>query len=265
MMPRSYRVCPASSAFPGVSHESSLRLVLQMGDPWFGNFDLSHMQLCPQHTSSVSEQKMDALRSLSPKTLFRLHASVRVSGAGEHRIWDASNAHMPESAPYWRRVKELTLHGGSGVYSLHAGRCENANLAQVRVNVLRLQDEFGFPVALEGLYPESGKWLLSDWDDYAWLLGSDLFFALDLSHLNIVVRRTKRRESELVRELLSSDKCLEVHVSGNDGTRDEHSVLKSTPWWDELLGFVNSDAVIFNESTVMTPKQAALFLQGEKG
>lgn len=260
-----YAVCPASSAFPGVSHESSLKLVMRMGDPWFGPFDMRHMQLCPQHTSLVSEEKIDALAQMSPQTLFRLHASVRVTGAGEHRIWDASNAHVSESAPYWRRVKELTRHSGAGVYSLHAGRSENADLAQVRTNVLRLQDEFGFPVALEGLYPESGKWLLADWDDYEWLLGSDLCFALDLSHLNIVARRCKRQESELVRELLSSDRCLEVHVSGNNGIRDEHSILTAAPWWESLMVNIHPNAAIFNESTVLTPKQAALLLHGKRG
>ena len=52
-----------------------------------------------------------------------------------------------------------------------------------------------------------------------------------------------------MRELLASPKCLEVHVSGNDGSADQHHALDvdAVPWWWSLLAEVNSEAVFFSE------------------
>lgn len=251
------RFCPASSAFPGSRHWEAVELAKKVPDPYLGSFDMAHMQLCPQHPSKVSEELIDRCQDISPNTTFRLHASVRVSGAGDHQIWDASNARDPAALDYWNRVGQLSRHSGAAVYSLHAGRTQNADLKAVRDNVLWLQDLMGFEVALEGLYPEKeGAWLLSSWDDYEWLLNrSDLFFAIDLSHLNILARSTGEINDELVRAMLSSEKCLEIHISGNNGVRDSHEVLRKGEWWFELLNDANRNAVVFNESTILSPNQ----------
>jgi hypothetical protein len=56
-------------------------------------------------------------------------------------------------------------------------------------------------------------------------------------------------EWNLLRELLASPQCIEVHLSGNDGSADQHHALDvdAVPWWWSLLACVNPDAVIFSE------------------
>lgn len=251
---RRFAVCPASGAFPGASHEQSVALATVTPDPYWGMLDLHHMQLCPQHPTALDEPMLEACQAASPGTQFRLHASVRVTGAGPHQIWDASNADRPEAAAYWRRIDELSRAAGASVYSLHAGRKANATLEAVRANVLSLADRWGRCVALEGLYPEPmDRWLLSSWADYAWLLDSGLDFALDLSHLNIVATATGVMETTLVAELIGSERCVEIHVSDNDGRRDSHAVVGSPPWWRDLLENGNSRAVIFSEAALIKP------------
>jgi hypothetical protein len=128
-------------------------------------------------------------------------------------------------------------------------------LEQVFANVRELEQRMGLVVALEGLYPdERVHWHMSHWEDYARLLEERIPFALDLSHLNIVAYRTGKVEGALVRELLSSQWCVEVHVSGNSGDSDSHLVVKGNPWWIEYLGDFNPDAVVFTEAKLLSPK-----------
>jgi hypothetical protein len=57
------------------------------------------------------------------------------------------------------------------------------------------------------------------------LLESGAHYALDLSHLHIVATASGYVEWGLLQELLASPKCLEVHLSGNDGSADQHNAL----------------------------------------
>jgi hypothetical protein len=81
------------------------------------------------------------------------------------------------------------------------------------------------------------------------LLESGAHYALDLSHLHIVATASGYVEWGLLQELLASPKCLEVHLSGNDGSADQHHALDvaSVPWWWVLLADVNPNAVLFSE------------------
>ena len=108
---------------------------------------------------------------------------------------------------------------------------------------------FGCRVAVEGHYPTRGDvFHIATWAEYAALHESGVDFALDLSHLNIVASHSGVIETNLVREMLASEHCLEVHVSGNDGTRDQHARLTREPWWLSLLGDVHPDAIVFCEA-----------------
>jgi hypothetical protein len=89
--------------------------------------------------------------------------------------------------------------------------------------------------------------LLSTWADYEWLLGSDLHYAIDLSHLAIVARHERREDVSLARELVSNERAIEVHVSDNDGRADRHTTLVRHPWWWPVLDDVHPAAVIFSE------------------
>jgi hypothetical protein len=74
-------------------------------------------------------------------------------------------------------------------------------------------------------------------DDYRWLLHSGLMMAIDVSHLNIVRTREGGLDQELIDELLISDRCLEVHISHNNGIADAHLPLPVEPpwWWSSLV------------------------------
>lgn len=105
-------------------------------------------------------------------------------------------------------------------------------------------------MGIEGHYPLAGDpFLLSSWAEYAELLESKAYYALDMSHLNIVARQSKQIEKGLVAELLNCDRCLEIHVSGNNGERDSHRKLIGRPWWWSLMEkHAYPEAVIFSES-----------------
>lgn len=249
------KMCPASAVAPGMAHDESIRYAKDHMDPFWGKLDLSHAQLCPQHPTPLSEELIDACRAVSPETAFRLHASVRVTDAGPHAIWDASNAHNPAARAYWRRVGELSAYAGASVYSLHSGRRRNSGLEGMYSNVRALEDLLQMRVAVEGLYPDDNDtWLVSSWGEYAWLLDSGLDFAVDLSHLNILSHRLGQVQFGLLEEMLSSEKCLEIHVSGNDGQDDSHHVLKSDPWWLSYLRNAHREAVFFTEGCMKKPK-----------
>lgn len=47
--------------------------------------------------------------------------------------------------------------------------------------------------------------------------------------------------------MLACDRCIEVHVSDNDGSGDWHQVCQATPWWAPLLSHINNQAVVFSE------------------
>jgi hypothetical protein len=72
-------------------------------------------------------------------------------------------------------------------------------------------------------------------------------YALDLSHLHILATRTGRRETTLVAEMLACERCIEVHVSDNDGQGDWHQVCAEPPWWHPLLPHIHPHAVVFSE------------------
>lgn len=115
-------------------------------------------------------------------------------------------------------------------------------------NARRCADLFDCPVGVEGHYPTAGDtWLLASWDEYRTLFDSGVPYALDLSHLHIVANHSGRREDTLVAEMLASDRCLEIHVSDNDGRADRHAVCVEPPWWFALLRHAHGEAVIFSE------------------
>lgn len=215
-------------------------------EPLWGDLRRDHIQICPQNAGVFDEQVYDTVRRLLPNSRFRLHANVRVRSQIARSAASAFNDH---TRPYFEKLASLSKMIDAPAYSLHAGRrAECQGLAQLAENVRALEDLFDCPVAVEGHYPEGkNMWLISSWTEYAWLLASGLKYALDLSHLNIVARRSRSTERQLVNELLGSDKCIEVHVSGNDGVRDRHDVLDTAQWWSLSLKNTNPNAVFFTE------------------
>lgn len=242
----------ATACLPGKKHYDAVAAIHGgIEEPMLGRLGHADIQLCPQHPTRIDDALVDKLLSDFPETRFRLHASVRLRGEFEH-IDEKNRRIIPDAANVgnWRWFQEaarLSRKLGAPAYTVHAGRRENASLEVMADNVRRMVDLFGCRVGVEGLYPERDTWLIQDWEEYAWLLGSGLDYALDLSHLNIVARKTGTWEEGLVKEMLSSDHCIEVHLSNNDGLNDRHMKLEDAPHWWNWMDSIHADAVVFSE------------------
>lgn len=244
----------ATACFPGVRFgEAVRRLVDGVEEPLLGRLGTAHVQLCPQNFGVLDEAAVERLRGDFPAVRFRLHANVRVL----RQVYRFSASDFSQdTAFYFRRLAEISRALEAEAYTLHAGR-RHCTLGELRCKVQALEDLFGMPVGVEGHYPAPrNRWLLSDWDEYRWLLESGLRFVADLSHLHIVACATGRREERLVEELLACDRCIEIHVSANDGRRDLHRPMDRQPWWWPLLERRNPKAVVFSEGNhlAITPR-----------
>lgn len=215
-------------------------------DPVLGLIDTSHFQLCPQNYGVITEDLAKDLVSRFPDVAFRLHAKARVL---QHtRGDDASGYHLQDHHDFFEALGRIgNVLGGHG-YTLHAGKRAGCDLEQLRSNILAMEDAYGMPVGVEGLYPDQKMdYLINCWEEYAWLLTAGIRYAVDLSHLNILARQSGRNEVALVKELLANERCMEVHVSGNDGLHDSHQLVTGEPWWLQLVGDCHSNAIMFYE------------------
>ena len=238
------------ACFPGLRHEVAAKVAHEgvmsgsLFEPGVGRLVCEHVQLVPQNMGCLTEDTALGLKELYPSTRFRLHANVRV--LRQHVLADLSN--FDDYGEWFAHAARVNTLLGSHGYSAHSGRRREATMGQVLENTRRAADLFGCPVSIEGQYPShNDDYLVSSWEEYRQVLDSGVPFALDLSHLNIVAHRSRRREDSLVREMLASSACLEVHVSDNDGRGDQHRTCEQMPWWSALLESINPDAVIFSE------------------
>lgn len=239
------KACVSLASWPGLSAGAAMALARSAADPLFGSLSLDRVQLVPQSMGVLTCEVAQALRAGYPDTQFRLHANVRVlpqhrpadlAGFDEHRDW------FVQAAAVSRLLR-------APAYTAHAGRRRQSSLTAVFDNLHRVADLFGCTVGVEGLYPSPREdWLLSTWLEYRALLEAGVPFALDLSHLHILATRSRTVETNLVRELLASEHCIEVHVSHNDGLSDLHRVCPaSPPWWFDHLLASKTRAVVFSE------------------
>lgn len=233
------------ACWPGLRHEAAAALLHEpVEEPLFGRLSTEHVQLVPQSLGCLNEALAEALRTAHPGTRFRLHANVQVlprrrlanlSGFALHADWFAQAARISQGLE-------------APAYTAHAGHRTEADLARVLDHVRRCADLFGCPVGVEGHYPSaSNVWLVSNWAEYRAVFESGVPYALDLSHLHILTTRTGRSETTLVAEMLACERCIEVHVSDNDGRGDWHRVCVEPPWWHPLLPHIHPSAVIFSE------------------
>jgi hypothetical protein len=226
-------------------------------DPLIGALSTAKLQLCPQNRGRIDSEMVRALRLNHPEIEWRLHANVQVDN--QARIVDLCD--WRDELYWFAQVSHLSSLLSAPAYTAHAGRRGKSSLTDVLRYTLEAEQLFGIPVGIEGHYPTKHDiWLLSTWQEYQQLLESGVHYALDLSHLHIVATASGRIEWGLVRELLASPKCLEVHLSGNDGSADQHHALglEGVPWWWSLLTEVNPDAVLFSEGRQNTVSSIAL-------
>lgn len=213
----------------------------------FGVLSTAHCQLCPQNFGELGDEVVDELLTRFSATQFRLHANVRVPGHG--RAFDAST--QGETAcRYFKEVARVSARLGASAYTLHAGERSRSTLDDAIRFAAQLEDLFGHRVGIEGMYPEAGrKWLVDSWDEYRLLMDSGAAYCLDLSHLHILSVRSRTRDMGLVRDLLAHPNAIEVHLSANCGTSDDHVPMRGlpTPWWAAALNALNDGAVMFSE------------------
>lgn len=236
----------ASALFSGFRHFEAVSEIYAGVEEGYGPLSTAHIQLCPQHHGIVDERLIARLKNSFPDTQFRLHANVRTER--KHLPYDASSG--PVARDYFVRLGELSRLLGAPAYTLHAGRAAQSSLNQAFDQARALTDQWQIPVGIEGLYPnKSNGWLLSSWADYARLLTEDVFYAIDMSHLNIVARSGGIAELGLARELVANPRCIEVHISDNDGSSDAHRIIEDPDvlWWWSALADVNEGAQIFSE------------------
>lgn len=244
----------ASAVAPATTHKRAMEHITQgLKDDVLGPIEYDKIQLCPQHAGYISDSLIDFLLEKYPHTEFRLHASPKLRNIAAKIVY-VSNAR--ENDDYINESLRINERLSAGGYSLHAGEREHCTIEQMVKNLSEIQAKTNIPVAVEGLYPSaSNKWLMSDWHEYEYVAEKGCKYALDLSHLNIVARRHGQNDT-LVKSLLKSDQCIEIHVSGNDGRADSHKPLDKDkdPWWLEMLRQNDSKAVIFYEGVLIDPR-----------
>ena len=239
----------SAACFPGYTPEDAMKaLSAGVEEPLMGLLAVDQVQLCPQNHGVLTGERLERLCQAYPDTRFRLHANCRVA-SGQPR-WTAADV-GPASQAYFRELGRLSRVLGAEAYTLHAGRRESSSLAGLQRKLSQLEQWMELPVGVEGMYPAPGaKWLVDTSKEYRWLLASGVKYAVDLSHLNIVARREGGLVDGLVADLLESPRCIEVHVSANDGRRDSHQVPVKPPWWQAMLARAvaeNPRLVIFSE------------------
>lgn len=236
------------SSFPTRNPFVAMESARCASDPVLGPIGSTHVQICPQNgPMKIDEETIEALREKHPETTFRLHANARL--LDRPIPFDFGNL---DSHPEYRQALVRMLRFMGVPCSLHAAGGKNPPSGMKQIGrCLALEDEAGVPVAIEGLYPQAST-VFSSWEDYELFLNHDVRFALDLSHLNIVRNVTGIAPDGLVQALVASPNCIEVHLSGNDGSRDFHGILDEDVWWLPILDQVNPESVIFYEGRQRT-------------
>ena len=245
----------ASAVAPVSPHRRSMELIAQgLTDAVFGKIHIDQVQICPQHAGYIGDDLVEHLLETYPQTEFRLHASPKLKGQ-TRKIVHVSNA--AENMDYFRRADEVNVRFGARGYSIHAGKRSECSFDRMLEQLDMIQQCSSTPIAIEGLYPtKKDLWLMATWEEYEAVAERGFSYALDLSHLNIVAESQGRNDA-LVSHLLSSSQCMEVHVSANDGRADSHRPMEALqlPWWMNLLGSANPDAIIFYEGVLVDPAE----------
>ena len=205
------------------------------------------IQLVPQMKGVVDEKIIDELRVKYPGMEIRLHANVRVFE--RHLITNLSSSRIYRE--YYRRLGEINSYLGRTTYTLHAGMRAEISWPRLLDQAKKLADAWECVVGIEGHYPtKNGVFWVSTWAEYQLLFESGAHYVVDFSHLNIVATKENRYDVKMLEEAVSNPRCVEVHVSDNDGTSDQHKPLLREPWWYPAIHHVHKNAAIFTESKV---------------
>lgn len=251
------KIYATTAQLPGFSFLFALeKITIGLIEPYWGVLSHEHVQLCPQTSGVLTPQMCEKVRSLYPQTTLRLHANARV--LNHHVLWDVST-YNTETHFYYKACVDRMLRLGASIFSVHAGYKKNCPKAdEFWNNILKLrelvdhQSQGKVTLAVEGLYPSSNmpQWI-ETWEDYAELLHRKIPFALDMSHLQIVAQHEKKWDNILLKNLIESSLCKEIHVSQNNGKADQHKSMNSSPIWEKYLLLSHPDTHIFSEGNLL--------------
>ena len=248
------RIHPTSSVWSGKPILEAVRQLKEVGvsDQLLGPLDAGLIQLCPQHPTVYNEELVEMLLDAFPSVRFMLHADVKTKNKPVGTIELSQVGEAASFEAYFKEVARLSSLLGASHYSLHAGK-RTCSLSELKNKHLVLQEIFGdTPVVVEGLYPfRDSMYLMDSWSEYEWAMGCNIPYVIDLSHTNIVERKFGRNDS-LLKELMASPLCREIHVSFNEGRVDNHEVgsEKYEDLWKrymELMVGRNKSALLFSE------------------
>lgn len=276
------KIHPALSVFPGYSPHRAMQALSEVQSDGGFEFDLSKIQITPQNFCPWTPEALERFIGQYPDTQFRLHASIRlakdtVSDKVQRFPWYDLQRFIEDpvgGTRYFARLGELNAVLGNPVYTFHSGSRPSGRDKVIRPKMIEAMGVIGellnAPVAIETLYPRKQlegarvgmrRHWMDTWEDHAWLLfESDLNYVVDLSHLNIIAA-AEGPNITLTRSLLSNPRMLELHLSGNNGTADQHTCLATTEnaWWQPLLSDVHSGADWFTEGSLRQKKKVAAF------
>jgi hypothetical protein len=239
-----HAICASLGAYPAKTCHEAMRLANHSFETLFGKISTSHVQLCPQNFGQLTDAIVDDLMALYPDTRFRLHANARV----QERLQIVDLVDWFDRPDFFAALARTSKRLNAPAYSLHAGQRSSLLLAKLFDAAKAAADLFGCPVAIEGHYPTArGKFFLDSWLKYEQLARSGVPFALDLSHIQILAHKSGEVRYDLLCDMVASDRCLEIHLSANDGSGDQHRQLVEPPWWWSLLDMAHADAVLFTE------------------
>lgn len=108
--------------------------------------------------------------------------------------------------------------------------------------VRNVADQAGIKLAVENLFPRFGKIdslnnNFAEFDAILQTLPSDTGILLDLGHLNVSATAIKFDRFGYLQQMIDKygDRIFEIHVSGNDGSDDQHLPLTEDDWQLEAL------------------------------
>ena len=235
----------ASATFAGFTHREAVdKIAKGVFEPSIGMLSSDKIQLCPQNHSTLNEEVCSDLILAYSQTEFRIHANT--SCGGLFGIYDASSDWSNTSFLAWKKQLAIACKRlNAKAYSWHAGRAKNANLDDAIKRTLDLEQELGICVGVEGLYPSSStSWLMSSFNDYEKVMNSGASYVIDLSHWQIITKAMGKNEESLLKDLLIHPNCMEIHISDNDGKRDNHGKLSRKPFWFYLLCELQAKSLI---------------------
>lgn len=233
------------AAFPAFTAMDAMARATQgVSEPAIGPLSLAETQICPQNRGQLTEEACAALRRQFPGTRFRLHANVQVLGT--RMILDLSR--WQSRRDYWQQLATISQCLDAPAYSAHAGRRSEATLSEVLDATRACEDLMGVPTAVEGHYPTTNEaFHIATLAEYRAVMESGVRYVVDLSHIHICAVAERNRDLGLVKALVENERCLEVHLSANNGRRDEHRLITHRPWWWPAIDHIHPRASVFSE------------------